>query len=105
MLETYVRVDGFDHARLGESVAALTVFVGNRCYMRLFDGHCAALVVDLPTGRFVCSVYATRPGVCRDLQRASPECAGELYVKAERPIQLLRGEPTALGALPLVIVK
>ena len=45
-LATFVRVDGFDHARLGERRDELTAFVGNRCHMTMLDGHCAALVVD-----------------------------------------------------------
>lgn len=93
-----MRVDGFDHARLAERVEDLTVFVGNRCYMRLFEGHCAALVIDVKTRRFVCSVYETRPRICRDLQRTSDECQAEIHVKEQRPIQLLR----ALGAEALV---
>ena len=85
-----MRVDGADHARLGERVEALTLFIGNRCYMRMHDRHCAALVIDLDTRSFVCSVYETRPGICRDLQRGSPECAGEIHEKGERPSTLLR---------------
>ncbi|MEO8904350.1 MAG: YkgJ family cysteine cluster protein [Polyangiaceae bacterium] len=89
-LETYVRVDGADHSRLGERVDELTQFIGNRCYMRMHEGHCAALIVDLDTQSFVCSAYANRPAICRDLQRCSPECAGEIHEKGERPRALLR---------------
>jgi hypothetical protein len=55
-LATFVRVDGFDHARLGARGDELTVFIGNRCHMTMHDGHCAALVIDVTTRRFVCSV-------------------------------------------------
>lgn len=89
-LATYVRVDGADHARIGDRADDLTVFDGNRCYMRMSEGHCAALVVDLATRRFVCSIYDTRPAVCRDLLRTAPACRGELHEKSERPIALLR---------------
>lgn len=85
-----MRVNGRDHARLGERVEELTLFFGNRCYMRMADGHCAALVIDVNTGSFVCSVYETRPEVCRELARGSPECAGEIHEKGERPTALLR---------------
>jgi hypothetical protein len=88
-LETYASVTGFDYARLGDCADDLTVFVGNRCYMRMLDGHCASLVVDRATRRFVCSVYETRPAVCRDLARSSPACQGEIYEKGERPGALL----------------
>jgi Fe-S-cluster containining protein len=90
-LETSVRVTGDDHARLGDLAEDLVVFIGNRAYMRLADGHCAALRIEA-SGRFVCTVYDLRPDVCRDLQQGSPECAGELFTKAGRaeaaPVQV-----------------
>jgi hypothetical protein len=76
-------VTGDDYTRLGEAVDDLVVFIGNRAYMRLANGHCAALRVELE-GRFVCTVYATRPDACRDLERESPQCAGELFTKSGR---------------------
>jgi uncharacterized protein len=92
-LETFVRVTGDDHARLGDAADRLVHFVGNRAYMRLAEGHCAALRVELE-GRFVCTVYATRPDACRDLERESPHCQGELVTKKgrarERLIELRR---------------
>ena len=88
-LTEYVRVSGDDYARLGEEAEALTVFVGNRCYMRMFEGHCASLVVDALTGELACSTYATRPEICRALARGSAECAGEIHEKHERPLILL----------------
>ena len=88
-LPNYVRVDGADHARIGAQVDALTHFDGNRCYMNMNQGHCAALVVDRATRRFVCSIYETRPATCRDLERASPACRGEIHEKSARPLLLL----------------
>jgi hypothetical protein len=85
-----VRVDGLDHARLGARGDELTVFIGNRCHMTMFEGHCAALVIDVATGRFVCSVYEDRPAVCRELARGSPECRAERHEKSERPLVELR---------------
>ena len=98
-LETSVRVTGDDHARLGEAAEDLVVFIGNRAYMRLAEsGHCAALHVDGSSGRFVCSVYELRPACCRELERGSPQCAGELFTKAGRAegrlVELRRGRPT-----------
>jgi hypothetical protein len=81
---------GFDHARLAERAHDLTLFIGNRCYMKMAQGHCAALVLDLGTRRFVCSVYETRPTVCRELARDSGECSAEIHEKAERPPALLQ---------------
>ena len=86
-LESYVRVSGDDHARLGEHAAQLAHFIGNRCYMRMEDGHCAALRVDRE-GNFVCTVYEQRPETCRELARASSQCDAERALKAERPLQL-----------------
>jgi Fe-S-cluster containining protein len=83
-LDTYVRVDGASHTRLGEQAERVTTFIGNRCYMRMEDGHCSALRVEA-SGQFVCSVYAQRPDVCRALARASSECDAERALKAERP--------------------
>jgi hypothetical protein len=76
-------VTGDDYERLGTAVEDLVHFVGNRAYMRLAGGHCAALRIEL-SGRFVCTVYETRPDACRDLERGSPQCAGELFTKAGR---------------------
>lgn len=86
-LPTYVRVLGDDHARLGESADRLCHFIGNRCFMRMEQGHCAALVVE--AGLFVCSVYAQRPEVCRSLIAGSAACAAEIALKGNRPEQTL----------------
>ena len=87
-LETYVRVTGDDYERLGDRADALARFAGNRAYMRMEDGHCAALRIE--GGRFVCTAYDVRPDVCRDLARGSPECAGEIATKRDRTIIRLR---------------
>lgn len=79
---SYVPVTGADHRRLADDEEALTHFVGNRCYMRMVDGHCAALAVR--AGRFVCTVYETRPAICRELHRGSPECRAEMTLKKVR---------------------
>jgi Fe-S-cluster containining protein len=93
-LDRYARLDGADHARLGERADELTVFIENRCYMKLHDGHCAALVVDVPGRRFVCGIYESRPTVCRELERGSPACRGEIHDKGQRPLTLLRPRDT-----------
>jgi uncharacterized protein len=89
-LERYVRVLGEDFERLGERAGDLVTFVGNRAYMRMVDGHCAALRIEGPPGRFVCTAYEARPRICRDLQRGSPECLGEIASKGARPLLALR---------------
>jgi uncharacterized protein len=98
-LERYVPVSGDDHARLGDAADELVTWVGNRAYLRLEDGHCAALAIettrpgtsiDRGAARFICTVYERRPQICRALERGSPECAGELSTKGERPVALLR---------------
>lgn len=88
-LEHYVAVNGADHWRIGERVDELTHFDGNRCYMNMREGHCAALVIDAGTRQFVCSIYDNRPGTCRDLGRASPACQAEIHEKSERPLRRL----------------
>ncbi len=91
LLPTYVRVSGDDHARLGDDAERLVRFEGNRAYMRMTDGHCAALAIDDAQGvpRFVCTVYERRPSTCRDLREGSPECAGEIAEKGTRPREAL----------------
>jgi Fe-S-cluster containining protein len=84
-LERYVPVSGDDYARLGEAAEALVGWVENRAYLRLESGHCAALDVNAAEGLFTCTVYDRRPGVCRELERGSPQCAGERDAKSERP--------------------
>ncbi len=90
-LPNYVQVTGADHARLGAqlNVEELTHFDGNRCYMNMRDGHCAALTIDLVTQQFVCSVYEIRPSTCRDLERGSTACQAEFHEKNARPAVLL----------------
>ncbi len=86
-----MRVSGEDFARLGDLAGALVAWSGNRAYMRMRDGRCAALRVDAGSGAFVCTAYAVRPRVCRELERGSPECQGELAAKSDRPLRALRG--------------
>ncbi len=88
-LDRYVAVSGTDHERLGDDAERLVQFIGNRAFMRIVDGHCAALVVDRAAGHFVCSVYERRPAICRDLERGGRECAGERAMKGARPQRLL----------------
>ncbi len=81
---------GADYERLGEQTAAYVEFDGNRAFMRMTAGHCAALtIVD---GRFLCAVYALRPETCRTLLRDSEECAGEIVTKGDRPLIALRAK-------------
>ena len=89
-LETFARVTGDDYARMGELAEGLVRFDGFRGYMRMADGHCAALVLDARAGRWLCGAYASRPQVCRDLARGSGACLAELDAKAERPLVALR---------------
>ena len=85
-----MRVTGDDYARMGDRADRLVRFDGFRGYMRMSDDHCSALVVDAASGRWMCSAYAVRPQVCRDLARSSGECLAELDAKAERPLVALR---------------
>jgi hypothetical protein len=84
-LDRYLRLSGDDYARLGDDAETKARFIENRAYMRIVDGHCAALRIDRGSGTFLCTIYDRRPRVCRDLERGSPQCAGELAAKSERP--------------------
>jgi uncharacterized protein len=98
-LPEYVRVFGCDWDRMDDHARSLTHFLGNRCYMRLDEGRCAALRIDLaPAGpRFTCAVYEARPDACRALERGSGACRGERHEKADRPLlaveRLIRRAP------------
>jgi uncharacterized protein len=83
-------VTGDDYTRLGDSASELVVFLGNRAFMQIEEGHCIALVIDPSNGTFLCNVYDRRPAVCRDLERGSAACGGELATKRERPLIALR---------------
>jgi Fe-S-cluster containining protein len=89
-LLSYVRVTGDDFERLGDDAERLTSFIENRAFMRMHDGHCAALELDTDARRWRCTIYERRPETCRHLERGSPECAGERWAKAERPLIELR---------------
>jgi Fe-S-cluster containining protein len=94
---TFVRVSGDDWSRLGPEAERLAHFVGpgHRAFMRMRDGHCAALelrpLAAADAGgsaqvEYFCTIYERRPQICRDLARGSPECDGERMAKAERPV-------------------
>lgn len=80
----YLRVFGSDYERLAADAERFTHFIGNRVYMRLEDGHCAALQIVAETGRFACGIYERRPDVCRWLERGSGHCRAERVEKVQR---------------------
>jgi uncharacterized protein len=88
-LASYVAVTGDDYERLAEAAESLTSFEQNRCYMRMHEGRCAALVIDAVHGGFACSIYALRPQVCRELERGSPACEAERSQKSARALRSL----------------
>ncbi len=96
---TYVRVTGADWSRLGADSARLAHFVGHRAFMRMNDGHCAALAVrpaaDSTGGatEYFCSVYEHRPQICRDLDRGSAQCEGELASKQTQVLAMTLASP------------
>ncbi|WP_438018532.1 YkgJ family cysteine cluster protein [Sorangium sp. So ce315] len=99
-LSEYVRVFGCDYDRMDDRARELTRFIGNRCYMHMEDGRCAALTLDAELGRFLCSIYEVRPDCCRALERGSGACLGELHEKRERPLialDALRRRPAPGG--------
>jgi Fe-S-cluster containining protein len=74
---------------MDDRARSLTQFSGNRCYMKIEDGRCAALAIDAASGRFLCSIYDVRPDCCRALERGGGACRGELHAKRERPLLAL----------------
>ncbi|HTO02480.1 MAG TPA: YkgJ family cysteine cluster protein [Opitutus sp.] len=82
--DEYVWVTGYDWTLLGEDAERLAHFIGNRAFMKMTAGHCAALEIrqsDDGAAMFACSIYEHRPEICRALGRGSPECLGELETK------------------------
>jgi Fe-S-cluster containining protein len=82
--EAFVRVTGADWTRLADLAETVAHFIGHRAFMRMHEGHCAALAIhtDATGSRdFFCTIYDRRPQICRDLARGSPECLGELAAK------------------------
>jgi hypothetical protein len=90
-LKSYVRVTGADWTRLGDAVNRVAEFDGHRAYLKLHDGHCAALEIGADIGgrrEYFCTIYDRRPQICRDLARGSPQCEGEIELKGDRAGQL-----------------
>lgn len=90
-LETYVRVNGDDWARLGDEAERVANFIGNRAYLKIHDGHCASLAIRTDVGGghvYFCTIYDRRPQICRDLGRGSPQCEAERELKSDRAGQL-----------------
>lgn len=85
-LPEYVRVFGLDWDRMDERAQTFTDHRGDRCFMRLEGGHCAALVIDPVAKTFKCSIYEQRPDVCRSLERGSGGCRADRHEKKERPL-------------------
>jgi hypothetical protein len=102
---TYVRLLGDDWSALGPDADRWAWFVGNRAYLRMEGGRCAALVWsrDSESGevRFHCSIYDRRPTLCRELGRGSPECEAERERKYKEVHRLVADSTTsAPSSLP-----
>ncbi|HTJ82809.1 MAG TPA: YkgJ family cysteine cluster protein [Polyangiaceae bacterium] len=84
-LPEYVRVFGVDWDRMGERAQEHAELIGNRMFMKMRDGHCTALAIDIEGRTFSCSIYEERPDVCRSLERGSGQCRADWIDKAARP--------------------
>ena len=80
----YVPVTGDDWTRLGDEADRWVTWTDNRAYMRMVDGHCAALIIetDADGPAYTCQVYEQRPQICRDLARGSPTCEAALWQRS-----------------------
>jgi Fe-S-cluster containining protein len=61
---------------------ALTHWTAGRCFMRVVDGHCAAL--QQIEGMSWCTIYERRPQGCRDAARGGPDCHKGLERRAAK---------------------
>lgn len=82
---SYLPLFGADLERLSPSSGVFVSMVDERPHMRLAEGHCAALVIDLEARVFKCGIYPERPDVCRALERGSSSCKFEHDRKLDRP--------------------
>jgi uncharacterized protein len=80
----YIRLFEVDLARFEDRAQEFTLHLGERFYMRMHQGRCAALQLDPVQRRFTCAVYATRPDVCRCLVPGSGACLDEIECKRDR---------------------
>lgn len=85
----YLQLFGGDLDRLTPEQLGFVARVGERAFMRLEDGRCAALVADVEAREFRCGIYEARPDVCRALERGSSGCKFEYDRKASAPDVLL----------------
>lgn len=85
-LPEYVRVFGIDWDRFDDRARSFAEFRENKCYMRIEDGRCAALLIEPEAKTFHCAIYEVRPDVCRSLEPGSGGCRGEIATKLERPL-------------------
>ena len=87
----YVWVRGDDWAQLGDDADKLAHFIGHRAFMRMREGHCAALAVRRDAenrAEFFCTIYDRRPQICRDLARGSAECEADRETKGAHVARL-----------------
>ncbi len=68
----YVWIFEDDEARLTDEDKKLTHWDNGRLFMRVKDGHCAAL--EVKDGLSICSIYERRPFLCRDFVRGGELC-------------------------------
>jgi Fe-S-cluster containining protein len=96
----YVQVFAHDAERLGpariaalvaEAVGEMPASPGRpaepRRFMKMENGHCAALEIS-PSGRFTCTIHEHRPTVCRSLEPLTSPC-----LDAQREKSPWRGLP------------
>ena len=78
-------VTGDDHQRLGANAEHWVRWQNNCAFMRMSEGHCAALEIKPSANglKFVCAIYEQRPQTCRDLARGSPQCHADWSTKAD----------------------
>lgn len=85
----YVPLTGADRTRLALAAPGLIRAEEGAHYLAMSDGHCAALRIE--AGAFVCSIYAHRPAVCRELDRGTPPCREERGLKRAGAMRRLGG--------------
>ncbi len=71
--DAYVSVTGPDADRMSRGTRArMVVRHGERRYLRMLNGHCAALRAR--RGHYACRIYDERPTPCQRVEVGSREC-------------------------------
>ncbi len=80
----YIRLWAVDLERMGPFREKFSEPVGGAVYLRMSEGHCAALMLDSKERTFKCAMYEVRPDACRVFERGGGQCRSDRSEKRGR---------------------